>query len=682
MNREAEGVAVASGCRLLEGSLEQRLEREWLLTNSYGGFASGTVLGCPTRRYHGLLCAPRRPPLVRYVLLASLLEQVNCGGQEIPLSTFEFPGTFHPEGHRLLQDFAYNLTEHDPWVRFTFEHERFAVEKRVQLARDAHVVRVRYAVRAYRDEPIVLRVSPLIAMRSIHDLRHQPVEDPWLLNEGDKLSWVQLRADRGVTLAIFTEPKEQQGRVHFRMQPVWWHNFRYREELARSFPGGEDLQNLGTFDAAGVGSVAMELVAVGLAGSPLEAIETAESTRQEAKDAGARIAVPDADPVATALHAAADQFVVRCGTGRRAGGTTVLAGYHWFTDWGRDALIALEGLLLIPRRFGEARQVLVTFAGAQQRGLIPNRFNDAASVCDYNSVDASLWFLHAADAYLRYANDLTTYDEVLWPACCRVIQAFLGGTDFDIRVDESGLVYCGNPGTQITWMDAKANGTVFTPRHGAPVEVNALWYSGLRTLADRERTLGRTCPVALATLITRVEESFASTFWREDAQWLYDCVRPGQKDGALRPNQILAVSLPYSPLRDAAQRRAVLEAVQKHLWTPMGLRTLAPFEPGYRGRYEGGPYQRDSAYHNGTVWAWLTGPFIEAYLRVHDWSAEAKNQARAMLEPLINHLYGEAGVGSISEIFDGDPPHKPRGCIAQAWSVAEVLRAYQLTRGR
>lgn len=664
----------------LDGTLDQQLGREWLLTNRHGGFASGTVIGCPTRRYHGLLNAPRLAPLGRHVLLATVLDQVTCGNEVVPLSTFEFSGSIHPEGYHWLRAFEYNLTAADPWVQFTCEHERFEARRRITLTRDAHVARINYTVKASKDEPIRLEVSPLLALRSIHHLRHQPAEDPWLLSEADQMLWAQLRFTPDVTLAVLADPKGQTARTDFHLQPIWWHNFRYRVELGRGFPAGEDLQNVGTFEAVGVGELGFELTAVGMAQSPVEALEIAAQTRPNEFKPRPPAIPTHKDPVRTALCAAADQFVVSCQSGGRAGAKTIIAGYPWFTDWGRDALLSLEGLLLIPGRFEDAREVLCTFAGAQRNGLIPNRFN--ADACDYNSVDASLWFMHAADAYVRYSGDDATYRKVLLPACRRVVESFVAGTDFDIRVEaDTGLVYCGNDSTQITWMDAKTDGTVFTARHGAPVEVNALWYSGLCNLRERAENLGEAFPGSVAELIAQVEASFEPTFWNPDTGCLYDCVRGEEKDPSLRPNQILAVSLLHSPLRDQAKRLAVVKAVQEHLLTPRGLRTLAPGAPGYHGQYRGTAYQRDGAYHTGTAWAWLIGPFVEAYLRVHDWSPEAKAYTRGILEPLLEHLHGEAGLGSISEIFDGDPPHQARGCFAQAWSVAEVLRAYDLTQG-
>jgi len=377
------------------------------------------------------------------------------------------------------------------------------------------------------------------------------------------------------------------------------------------------------------------------------------------------------------LRQAANSFGVQ--RRRAIGGysTTILAGYHWFGDWGRDTFIALPGLLLETRRFAEAREVFETFASAQQDGLIPNRFSDYGDGCDYNSVDASLWYIHAADAYCRMSNDAVAWDRLLGPVCERVVKAFLAGTRFNIRVDTDGLVSCGDATTQLTWMDAKYGATVFTPRHGKPVEINALCYHILNVLAERQASADPVRAHEYRVLAAQVRKSFVRAFWNSTSRCLYDVVRNGRGDPAIRPNQILAVSLPHSPLA-REQQRMVLECIDQDLYTPYGLRSLSPLDPAYKGRCEGTPFERDSAYHQGTVWAWLIGPYVEAHLRVAEFSGEARKQMRSRLTALIKHL-DDACIGSVSEIFDGDPPHKPRGCIAQAWSVAELLRAWRMT---
>jgi len=382
------------------------------------------------------------------------------------------------------------------------------------------------------------------------------------------------------------------------------------------------------------------------------------------------------DSVRKALVSAASQFVVRRSSGRRQNLATIIAGYPWFGDWGRDSFISLEGLLLRTGQHVEAREVLETFACMQRNGLIPNRFDDHDGECEYNSVDASLWFVHAADAYLAATGDVQAWRGFLAAACRGIVESFVQGTDFGIHVDDAGFVWCGHPQVQITWMDAKCGDVVFTPRHGRPVEVNALWHHVLRILArrfaDTDKRLSKRC----GALAEQVAGRFEDVYWNPRRKCLFDCVRDDHRDEAIRPNQIFAVSLADSPL-SAEKQRAVLGAVRTHLLTPFGLRSLAPDDPDYVGRFRGVQPVRDRAYHNGTVWSWLIGPFVEAHLRVYGFTAQAKAEARQLLQPLVEHL-SEACLGSISENFDGDPPHRPGGCVAQAWSVAELLRAWDL----
>ncbi len=380
---------------------------------------------------------------------------------------------------------------------------------------------------------------------------------------------------------------------------------------------------------------------------------------------------------------AADAFVV---ARRRADGSnskTIVAGYHWFGDWGRDTFIAMPGLLFETKRFDEAFEILETFAAVQRNGLIPNRFSDYGDGCDYNSVDASMWFLHAATLYYQLTRNKAHWAQTLYPACRSIVEHFTKGTDFDIYVDTDGLVSAGNPATQLTWMDAKFGDTVFTPRHGKAVEINALWYHGLRSLEKLCLDISPQHTGHYDELADKAEASFLATFWNQNGNYLFDVVHGGRSpasrmaDPAIRPNQIFAVSLPHTPL-SAMQQENVLGCVRQHLLTPYGLRSLSPSDKAYRPHYRGTPFERDSAYHQGTVWGWLIGPYVEAHLRVHEFSPQAKAEMREHLQPLIAHL-DEAGIGSVSEVFDGDPPHKPGGCIAQAWSVSELLRAWRLS---
>ncbi|MHC4067732.1 MAG: amylo-alpha-1,6-glucosidase, partial [Planctomycetota bacterium] len=508
--------------------------------------------------------------------------------------------------------------------------------------------------------------------RDFHSMRQRDTAGPWHLGGEHDALWVQLQDNHEVTLALLATA----GEVSWQTNPDWWFNFRYRVEWRRGFSENEDLLNAGTFRAENSGNFSCELAAVGFVGSVAAARDVLNGPA--GVPAAAVGESSSDDPVARRLEAAASQFVVwREPHEGREPLATVLAGYPWFGDWGRDSFIALEGLLLIPGRFDEARQVLATFAGAQRNGLIANCFDDYGDGCAYNSVDASLWFVHAADAYLRYSSDTTSWAAFLMGACRNVVRSFSDGTDYGIHVDERGLVCCGNETTQITWMDAKNGDVVFTPRHGLPVEVNALWYHAVHVVAERAQAADPALAQHCRDLIRAIDAAFVELFWNEATGCLFDCVRDDFRDPAVRPNQILTVSLPHSPL-PAAHRRKVWEVVTEQLLTPMGLRSLSRDHRRYFASYDGGPFERDHAYHNGTVWSWLIGPYVEAHLRVHGFSQQAKRYGRRLLQPLIEHM-SEAGLGSISEIFDAEAPHTPRGCIAQAWSIAEVLRAWKLT---
>jgi len=646
-----------------------RIRREWLITNGLGGYASGTVLGIPTRRYHGLLVSAARPPLERWLLLSSVLERLDVAGRIYETASFEFPEAVHPKGFGLLGDFEVSNNPQAPWARFVYRHEDVQLTKMVILPRAQDEVVIRYKLTGPTDARIKFELCPFVAMRDFHGLTH--AFDPGFAVErvGRR---VVVSGHDGWPRVWFDVQRVGGGeRASFRSEPEWWYSFLYREESARGHEDREDLFVPGWFEAGGTGTVELELSAVADFSGEFSSASAGPRT------SSVQVPEPAEQTVEDRLCRAADAFVVtrRCTDGREL--ATILAGYHWFGDWGRDTFISLPGLLLEARRFDEARQVLEVFALAQQDGLIPNRFSDYGEGRDYNSVDASLWFMYAAMKYLEAAGDESFWRTVLAPVCERIVQAFVAGTVFNIHVDEDGLLACGDDKTQLTWMDAKCQDVVFTPRHGKPVEINALWYHALCALSER---LGPDSPQSAKNMSEQAaaaRSAFVAKFWNERERCLYDVVRDDWRDLAVRPNQIFAVSLPHSPLDDD-RKRAVLECVQRNLLTPFGLRSLGPGHPSYRGRYEGGPFERDSVYHQGTVWAWLMGPFVEAYLRVNDFSVEAKSQMRGHLTSLIEHL-DRAGIGFVSEIFDGDEPHMPRGCIAQAWSVAELLRAWRMT---
>jgi predicted glycogen debranching enzyme len=402
------------------------------------------------------------------------------------------------------------------------------------------------------------------------------------------------------------------------------------------------------------------------------------------------------DRVLEELFTAGDQFVVkrrRDNIERRTSNierptkntehATILAGFPWFADWGRDGFVSLPGLLLATRRFDEAKSVLLTFAGAMKKGMIPNCFDDYGGEAHFNSVDASLWFINAAFSWLAATGERQVFKSRMLPAIISIVESYQKGTMFGIRADADGLITAGDRDTQLTWMDARYGGVAFTPRYGKAVEVNALWYNALmllvQYLGDSESSDGQLLDV-LRKRVSAVREGFCRVFWNESWGWLNDCVAPdGTADATLRPNQIYAVSLPYSALEPARQK-AVVEIVEKKLLTPYGLRSLSPDDHRYHGIYTGSQQQRDEAYHQGTVWPYLMGAFVEAYLKVNGFSRESKKQACRFIEPLLKHLSDDGCLGQEVEIFEGNPPHRPKGCFAQAWSVAELIRAYMLVR--
>ncbi|HKX17071.1 MAG TPA: amylo-alpha-1,6-glucosidase [bacterium] len=646
------------------GDLPSALRREWLVTNGIGGYASGTLAGVNTRRYHGLLVAALAPPVGRTVLVAGLAEFAVLDGRRYPLSSHEFRGgVVEPGGYRHLERFALD----GMLPVWTYAVEDALVERRVWMARERNTTYVGYRL-TRGDGPVALQVTPLVTRRDFHALRSGAGWHPDVRTAG---SGITVRADGAVPYRVLAP------RGRFTAAGTWWWNFLHREETARGLDDGEDLYAPGTFAYTLSRNEPVVLIATaeetGAEDTPDLDAEAALAEVRARQQALLRLADTERrEPVVRQLTLAADQFIVR-----RGSGCSVLAGYHWFSDWGRDAMIAVPGLTLATGRLDDAAAILQTFAGSVRDGLLPNRFpDDAGAEAQYNTADASLWFVLATGAFAEAVRDRGTAEQRelsrdLRRAAGDVIDRYAAGTRYGIGMDpQDGLVHVGEPGVQLTWMDAKVGGTVVTQRAGKPVEINALWYNALRTAArmsdggaEAERDEG---------LAARVRASFRARFVRPGRDSLSDVVDgPEGDDLSVRPNQIFAVSLPF-PLLEGEVAAAVVRAVGRALLTTYGLRSLAPDAPAYRGTYEGDLVHRDHAYHQGTAWAWLLGPYAEAYHRVTGDAAGALG----FLRPFAHHL-SNGGIGTISEIFDGDAPHRPRGCIAQAWSVAEVLRVWR-----
>jgi predicted glycogen debranching enzyme len=652
--------------REVAGRLEMAEGREWLCANGLGGFASGTVAGLATRRYHGLLVAALAPPVGRTVVVGGLDERVVYGDRTYALATSRWAdGTIAPDGYRLIERFHLDGTT--PVWHYACADA--LIEKRVWMEPGANTTYVRYRLIRGGD-PARLALGALVNYRDYHATTRGP---GWQMRVDRVAHGLRVTAFDGARPILLLAPGAATEPSH-----DWYRGFRLSAEEARGLDALDDGLRVGTFEATLQPGRSLTCV---LSVEPEPALDGEQAwQRRRAHEAEALLAWRKAQPAAgeappwiEQLVLAADQFVVSRPLADDPGGLSVIAGYPWFGDWGRDTMIALPGLTLTAGRPETARRILSTFARFVDRGMLPNVFPDAEQAAgdntpQYNTVDAALWYVEAVRAYHAATDDDGALRE-LFPALEQIVRGYAAGTRYGIRVDGDGLVTAGEPGVQLTWMDAKVGDWVVTPRIGKPVEINALWYNALIAVARLAGRLGR--PTAgWEAMAERAASGFAR-FWNDGAGHCHDVIDgPEGPEAALRPNQLLAVSLSASPLSPERQRR-VVDACARHLLVSYGLRSLAPGEPGYRPRYGGGPRERDGAYHQGTAWAWLLGPFALAHHRVHG----NREAARAFLEPMAQHLT-DHGLGTIAEVFEAEPPFRPDGCIAQAWSVAETLRAW------
>jgi predicted glycogen debranching enzyme len=630
--------------------LSRAEQLEWIETNGLGGFASSTITGMNTRRYHGLLTAATKPPVGRFLLLSKLEETLVIDGRRYDLAVNQYPGTVYPNGQNYLKQFML-----DPFPTFIYDVDGVEVEKTVFMVHGQNTAVVEYEVRC-QNRTCSLELRPLMAFRDYHGISHH--------NDGLNKN-VEIQ-DGQVTVT----PYEGLPTLHFAHNGSaeatgdWFYNFEYAREKERGLDFREDLFSPFVLRFSGARAVVI---------ASIERHQASEAARLRQKEIERRNEIlrlaPSSDPVVQQLTAAADQYIVQ-----RGDLNTVIAGYHWFADWGRDTMISLPGVALMTGRPEIARNILRAFADSADQGMLPNRFPDAGEAPEYNTVDATLWFFEAIRSYLRYTGDNTFVKEFLYPKLKDIIDWHVRGTRYGIYATPDGLLHCGEPGVQLTWMDAKIGDWVVTPRTGKPVEIQALWYNALCIMTDLADKFGDTAAEkTYRDMAQLAKQNFASQFWHDGEKSLYDCVNGDERDGAIRPNQIFAVSLPHRML-SPEQEKQVVEVVQRELLTPVGLRSLSPRDSRYRPRYEGGVYERDSAYHQGTVWPWLMGPFITAYIKVNNSSEAAKRQGAEWLNGFAAHM-ADAGLGQISEITDADAPYQPRGCVAQAWSVAELLRA-------
>ncbi len=645
------------------GDLSQAEACEWLVTNGLGGYASGTVAGLLTRRYHGLLVAALKPPVGRTLLVAKLDETAEHAGRTYPLFTNRWrDGSISIHGYRYLEQFRLE----DTIPVWTYALADDLLEKRVWMEPGANTTYLRYEL-ARGAGPVALSIKTLVNYRDHHGS-----------SRGNGWQMRVSAEDRGLTVVAYD------GAVPFHLRSDrgrcetahdWHWGFDLAMERARGLEDHEDHLCVGTIRGTVEEGKPLTIVLSTDPGASLDGAKALERrTRQQSALLGAfakaQPALAKNVPawVEQAIFAA-DQFIVDRPSPADSDGRSVIAGYHWFADWGRDTMITLPGLTLTTGRPAIARRILKTYAAFVDRGMVPNRFPDAGEKPEYNTVDATLWYVEAIRAYHAATDDDRLVRE-LFPVLAEIVDWHRRGTRYGIHLDHAdGLLRAGEEGMQLTWMDAKIGGWVVTPRMGKPVEVNALWYNALRAIAAFARIAQKPAG-EYAELADRAEAGF-DRFWNESLGYCNDVLDgPDGDDPSLRPNQIFAVSLPAS-LFDLDRQRAIVDVCARHLLTSYGLRTLAPDHPAYVGQYGGDQRSRDAAYHQGTVWGWLLGPFVTAHLKVY----RDPVQAQSFLEPMIRHL-GSHGLGTLSEIFDGDPPFTPQGCIAQAWTVAELLRAW------
>lgn len=651
-------------------------QHEWLETNGLGGWASSTVIGANTRRYHGLLVAAIEPPAGRYVLLSKLDEtividhsaQAFDNGQQkhrFELGVNLYQGnTISPKGNQYLTSFTKDI-----FPEWTYEAGAIQLKKKIAMIHGENTVVIIYDV-IKAPSSFTLELLPLIASRNYHSLNHQGPQMHWNAMFNDGIFHNQPNGKQDLYIKAMG--------AEYKHHPSWYRNFQYSAEQYRGLDHIEDLFNHGTFS--------VQLQQGDSLGIIISTDDPAEKDAHElfVKEMQRRenlLYQQPNDELIKQLVLAADQFIVKRKIKKVSSeevvpdAASIIAGYHWFADWGRDTMISLPGLCLSTGRFSDAKKILAAYAASM--GMLPNRFQDDDSDPEYNNVDATLWYFIAVYKYLMTTGDVLFVLNELLPVLKEIVDWHFKGTRYNIHADEDGLLFAGEQGVQLTWMDARIGKRVVTPRMGKPVEIQALWYNALKIFAELLQLNNQPHDAWVVGISAdKVKESFVEKFWYKEGNYLCDVIdEEDDPDHTLRPNQLFAISLPFV-LVEGEQAKAILKIVEEQLYTPVGLRTLAPDDPHYFPAYKGDVYERDEAYHQGTVWSWLLGPYIDGLIKVKT----EKSKVKSIVDNFAYHL-NEACIGSVSEIFDADAPHQPKGCIAQAWSVAEILRVikdYQL----
>lgn len=636
-------------------NLDRALSLEWLEANGLGGFASGTIAGANTRRYHALFLTACDPSNGRYVLVNHLEEWVTIDREAVALSTNIYPGAVYPDGCTRCLSFSSS-----PWPTWRFTHHGHMVQREIFCVHGRDLVIVRWKLLNGPTDPVVLTVRPMLTGRAYHGLHHKnDTLSPEATVGSGQVTWQPYQSLPSVR-AFHTGT--------YRHAPDWYRQLEFPVEQQRGLDFQEDWWTPGEFrfELKRGRNHTLVLTCEPIKTLRVHALVSAEHRRRRSVP----VARHSAGRLAQILRRASDAFLIQ-----RGGRQTVIAGYPWFTDWGRDTFISLPGLCLVTGRYQVALEIIKSFAAHVSEGMIPNRFPDDGETPEYNTIDASLWFIHATDRYVAYSKKTTQVRSVVWPVIKQILDGYRRGTRFNIHMDHDGLITGGAPGVQLTWMDAKIGEWVVTPRQGKPVEIQALWIRALEVGERLARRSGESDYAAGCRADRlRAADAFRQRFWCETGGYLYDVIDgPEGSDQSFRPNQIYAVAL-CDDLITGEQARQMLLLVKDQLLTPVGLRTLAPRDHRYQGRYEGGVTERDRAYHQGTVWPFLLGPFVTAWVKTFGKTPTIREEACSFLDGLGRHVH-EACLGQVSEVFDGDVPHHPRGCPAQAWSIAEPLRA-------
>lgn len=662
-------------------NIESALSKEWIITNGLGGYASSTVLGLNTRKYHGLLVAAFNPPINRWVLLTKLDEEIIIGKENYLLGTNEFRDVIFPEGYKFLTEFSIS-----PLPIFRYLVDGLSLKKTIFMPYMQNSTVAIYEAENFSENKAIIKISPLINSRHIYDV-----------TDNASLSWtfVQKRFKDGIIIApsnSFSSLILSSGQNGNYTEERWWiENLYFRVDASRGESSTDDYFRPGFFNflidpkekkkffiiaSAGKNHQEAKNLFLGLNRNltNIDLLHREELKRRInlIKQFQKNNIDLEIDNWLKWIIQAADSFIVhRASTGKKS----VIAGYNWFDDWGRDALISLPGLTLVTGKFEEAKEILLTFGYYCNKGIIPNRFSDKGGDFPlYNTVDATLWYFNAILQYLKYTGDFNFIRNKLWNTLNKIIDYHINGTIFGIHMDNDGLIA---HGPQLTWMDAVTIDGFVTPRSGKAVEIQALWYNALIIMKLLARQFNQIeYEETYCNLAKKVKENFVANFWDQEKGYLFDVISEKGADSSLRPNQIFAVSLDFSMV-DTLKSEKIVEKVWKYLWGEYGLKTLPSSDYRYIGKYIGDWKHRDSAYHNGTVWAWLLGPFVEAFLKIKNHEPSWRKFAfDTFLHPLLSEELYRAGLGTVSEIFDGDKPHFSRGCISQAWSVAELLRIY------